>query len=277
MDPRFHPARAALAAGDLPALAALFAADPDLAIAESSQSHPTLLQCLVLTMPPVDNLEALIDFLADHGAEVSGPLIAACGMNNVRAITKLLDRGACIDGNCHWSPLEEALYFGNPDSVSLLMARGAPVSNLRIAAALGDMKKVALCFDETGALTPAAGEIEWPFRPSAISEHDRRDSRQILGNALVHAAAWGRAEVVQFLLIHGALVNLIPAGFDYSGTALHYAAFGGHRAMVDQLLRQGADPGILDTKIGKLPEDWAEHSGYHELAEYLRQMRGKSG
>ena len=276
MDPRFQPAQAALAAGDLPALAALFAADPDLATAVSSQSHPTLLQCLVLTMPPVDNLEALIDFLADHGAEVSGRLIAASGMNNVPAITKLLDRRARNDGNGHWSPLEEALYFGNPDSVSLLLARGAPVSNLRTAAALGDMKKVASCFDETGSLTPAAGEIEWPFKPSAIPEHDRRDPRQILGNALVYAAAWGRAEVVEFLLAHGAEVNLIPAGFDYSGTALHYAAFGGHREMVDQLLRQGADPAILDTKIGKSPEDWAEHSGHHELAEYLRQVRGQS-
>ena len=276
MDPRFQPAQAALVAGDLPALAALFAADPDLATAVSSRSHPTLLQCLVLTMPPVDNLEALIDFLVDHGAEVSGPLIAASGMNNVRAIAKLLDRGSCIHGNGHWSPLEEALYFGNPESVSLLLARGAPVSNLRTAAALGDMKKVASCFDETGALTPAAGEIEWPFRPSAIPEHDRRDPRQILGNALVHAAAWGRAEVVEFLFAHRAEVNLIPAGFDYAGTALHYAAFGGHRDLVDKLLRQGADPTILDTKIGKLPEDWAEHSGHHELAEYLRQVRGRS-
>ena len=172
--------------------------------------------------------------------------------------------------------MEEALYFGNPDSVSLLLARGAAVSNLRTAAALGDMKKVASCFDETGALTPAAGEIEWPFRPSAIPEHDRRDPRQILGNALVHAAAWGRAEVVEYRLAHGAEVNLIPAGFDYAGTALHYAAFGGHREMVDQLLRRGADAALLDTKIGKLPEDWAEHSGHHELAGYLRRVRGRS-
>jgi ankyrin repeat protein len=275
MDPRFHSAQGALAAGDLAALAGLFAADPDLATAVSSRSHPTLLQCLVLTMPPVDNLEALIDFLVDHGAEVSGPLIAASGMNNVRAIAKLLDRGACIDGNGHWSPLEEALYFGNSNSVSLLHL-GAPVSNLRTASALGDMKKVASCFDESGALTPAAGEIEWPFRPSAIPKHNRRDPRQILGNALVHAAAWGRAEVVEYLLAHGAEMNLITAGFDYSGTALHYAAFGGHREMVDQLLRQGADPTILDTKIGKLPEDWAEHNGHHELAEYLREVRGVS-
>jgi ankyrin repeat protein len=277
MDPRFHPAQAALAAGELQALAKLFTADPDLATARSSQSHPTLLQCLVLTMPPVDNLEALIDFLVDHGAEISGPLIAAAGINSVRAIAKLLDRGACIDGNGHWSPLEEALYFGNPDSVSLLLSRGAPVANLRSAAALGDMKKVESYFDETGALTSAAGAVEWPFRPSAISEHDRRDPRQILNNAFVHAAAWGRGEVVEFLLARGAEVNLIPAGFDYSGTALHYAAFGGHRAMVDQLLRHGADPAILDTKIGKLPEDWAEHSRHLELAEYLRRVRGRPG
>ena len=108
--------------------------------------------------------------------------------------------------------MEEALYFGNPDSVSLLLARGAAVSNLRTAAALGDIKKVASCFDETGALTTAAGKIEWPFRPSAIPDHDRRDPRQILGNARVHAAAWGRAEVVEYLLAHGAEVDLIPAG-----------------------------------------------------------------
>jgi uncharacterized protein len=277
MDPRFHPAQAALAAGDLQALTKLFAADPELATALSSQSHPTLLQCLVLTMPPVDNLEALIDYLVDHGAELSGPLIAAAGINNVRAITKLLDCGACIAGNGHWSALEEALYFGNPESVSLLLARGAPVTNLRTAAALGDMRQVCSYFDNSGALTPAAGEVEWPFRRMAISEHDRRDPRQILTNAFVYASAWGRGEVVEFLLARGAEVNLIPAGFDYSGTALHYAALSGHRAMVELLLSHGADPAILDTKIEKLPEDWAEHSGHRDLAEFLRQVRGRLG
>jgi hypothetical protein len=59
--------------------------------------------------------------------------------------------------------LEKDLHFRNPDSVSLLLARGAVVSNLRTAAALGDIKRAASCFDETGALTTAAGEIEWPF------------------------------------------------------------------------------------------------------------------
>jgi ankyrin repeat protein len=255
----------------------VFTTDPDLASARSSRSHPTLLQCLVLTMPPVANLEQLIDFLADRGAELTEPLIAACGVDNVQAIAKLLDLGACIAGNGHWSPLEEALYFGNRAAVALLLERGAPVANLRTAASLGDMEKVSSYFDETGALTAAAGEIAWPFRPSGIAEHDRHDPQQILNNALVHAAAWGRGEVVEFLLARGADVNLIPAGFDYSGTALHYAAFNGHRDMVDRLLRHGADPAILDTKIGKLAEDWAEHSKHRELAEHLSKIRVSRG
>jgi ankyrin repeat protein len=159
MDQRFQPAEAAIAAGDLDALATLFDPDPDLATARSSRSHPTLLQCLVLTVPPVDNLEGFIDFLADRGAELTGPLIAASGMDNVRAIAKLLDRGACIAGDGRWSPLEEALYFGNTAAVALLLRRGAPVANLRTAAALGYIDKVASCYDVTGALTSTDGEF----------------------------------------------------------------------------------------------------------------------
>jgi len=72
-------------------------------------------------------------------------------------------------------------------------------------------------------------------------------------------------------------VNLIPAGFDYAGTPLHYAAFQGRREMVDLLLQQGADPAVRDTKIDKLAEDWAQHSQHGALAEYLRLARERSG
>jgi len=148
MDPRFQPAQEALAVGDIERLASLLAADPELARARSRCDHPTILQCLVLTMPPVDTLEALIDLLADHGAELTGPLIAASGIDNVRAIVKLLDRGAAIAGIGSWSPLEEALYWGHGAAVSLLLERGAPVENLRTAAALGQRDRIALCFDD---------------------------------------------------------------------------------------------------------------------------------
>jgi ankyrin repeat protein len=273
MDPRFHPAEAAIAGGDLERLAALLTADPDLATARSTCSHPTLLQCLVLTMPPADSLDAMIDLLAHHGAELTDPLIAACSIGNVRAATKLLDLGAAIDGNGRWSPLEEALYWGNEGCVDLLLARGAASPNLRTAAGLGRVDEIRRCFDASGALTPAAGEIASPWFRKLAPEEIRRDPLQILTNALVYAAAWGHDEAVDLLLDRGAQVNFIPAGFDFSGTALHYAALNGRRVMIDHLLRRGADPSVRDTKIGKLPEDWADHAKHHALAEYLRKQR----
>jgi hypothetical protein len=277
MDPRFHPAQAALADGDVERLTTLLSTNPELATARSGCSHPTLLQCLVLTMPPVDTLEILTDLLASHGAELTDPLIAAASIGNVRACVKLLDLGARIDGNGLWSPLEEALYWGNEATVSLLLERGAPVANLRIAAALDRREFLARCFDEKGALTATAGEVASPWFNRPIPEAIRKDPRQILSNALVYAAAWGRAEAVDLLLDQGAEVNLIPAGFDFAGTPLHYAVLRGRREMVDQLLRRGADPSVRDTKIGKLPEDWAAHDGHEELSKYLRHVRERGG
>jgi ankyrin repeat protein len=273
MDPRFHPAQAAFADGDVERLTTLLAEDPALATARSGRSHPTLLQCLVLNRPVVDALEDLIDLLARQGADLTDPLIAAASGDNVRAVKKLLDLGANINGNGRWSPLEEALYWNSSVCVPLLLERGAPIANLRTAAALGLMPEMARCFDSNGALTAAAGEVAWPWFTKPLPEAIRRDPQQILANALVYAASWGRGEAVDLLLDRGAQVNLIPAGFDYSGTPLHYAALNGHRSVVDQLLNRGADPAVRDTKIGTLPEGWAEHGGHLELAEYLRRLR----
>ena len=49
MDARFHPAVAAIKQGDLEQLRALMRQDPALASSRSTTSHPTLLQCLVLS------------------------------------------------------------------------------------------------------------------------------------------------------------------------------------------------------------------------------------
>ena len=49
-------------------------------------------------------------------------------------------------------------------------------------------------------------------------------------------------------------------------TALHYATFGGHRSVVGELVRQGADINATDTQFGATPTGWA--------IEYLREMGG---
>jgi len=57
---------------------------------------------------------------------------------------------------------------------------------------------------------------------------------------------------------------------DQSGaTALHYAAFGGHRHIVEQLAKQGADMNATDGQFGATPTGWA--------IEYLREMGGFLG
>jgi hypothetical protein len=44
------------------------------------------MQCLVLVNPPPENLELLIRLLAQHGSELTDPLIAAACIDNVQAI-----------------------------------------------------------------------------------------------------------------------------------------------------------------------------------------------
>ena len=63
MDKKFHPAIAAIKAGDVEKLKALVAEDPSLATSRSTRSHPTLLQCLVL------DAKDLVEYLLNHGAD----------------------------------------------------------------------------------------------------------------------------------------------------------------------------------------------------------------
>jgi hypothetical protein len=275
MDIRFHSAQAALSNGSVETLKELLIAEPDLATSHSSCSHPTLMQCLVLNQPVVEHLELLIRTLAEHGSELTKPLIAAASSDNVRAIAELLDLGADIEGNGNWSPLEEALYWGHSASVEFLVMRGAPVDNLRKAAGMGRREVMENSFDRHGSLTASAGQVAWPFGDN-IPQAIRNDRQQILDNALIYAASWGQMAELEELLKRGANVLSIPAGFDFAGTALHYAALQGRREMVVHLLDRGADPSQVDAKIQTLPENWAAHGGHRDLAAFLRDRRENS-
>jgi ankyrin repeat protein len=273
MDDRFGPAETAIQQGDLARLEALLAADPGLATARSSCSHPTLLQCLVLTPSGSLNLDRAIRALANRGAELTDPLIAACGVNNAAAAARLLDLGADIEGNGRWSPLEEALYWGARDAVDLLVRRGASVDSLRKAAGLGRMDAVAASFTSSGELTPAAGRVRWPWFTRPIPDDIACDRQQIIDNALVYAAAWCRIDAARELIGRGANVNARPAGFDFTGTPLHYAALNGRWKMADFLLANGADPAARDAKVDSPPDGWARHGGHDALSAHLEQIR----
>src|SRR5262245_52182830 len=106
MDPKFHPAIVAIKLGDLERFHTLVGKDPTLATSRSSTSHPTLLQCLVLSGKEVPNKMDMAKVLIDAGAELDGPFSACGSCDNVELAELLLNCGASINGKGGWSPLE---------------------------------------------------------------------------------------------------------------------------------------------------------------------------
>jgi ankyrin repeat protein len=288
MDAKFDAVVAAVRSGDLEKFRAAVEADPSLATARSSRSHPTLLQCVVLDGKDKPNNVEMARILVERGARLDEPFVAAASIDNVRAAKLLLEHGAAVDGTGGWSPIEEALYWNSRDVLALLLERGAHVRNLRIAAGLGRTDLIADFFDRNGALKPEAGGVDWPFgslKAIERSNHDQtvkreladrvrawsQDRQGIIDNAFVYACMHGHVDAAELLLEKGAAIDAIPGGFDYAGTGLHYAAFNGHRAMVEFLLQRGADANVKDTKVDSDAAGWAAHAGRSEIVELLKR------
>jgi uncharacterized protein len=286
MDAKFYPAIAAIKSGDIDGLRALLDQDRSLPTARSSTSHPTLLQCLAVDAVDVPNKVEMARLLIDAGAEINGPLSAAACIDKFEIVALLLDCGAAINGTGSWSPLEEALYWGNQRVIGLLLARGASVHNLRIASGLGRIDMIERFFRSDGSLTPEVGKIDWPFGELQNSNLNcqikdelqakvaqwSNDPQDIINNAFVYACMHNHIDGASLLLKKGAQINAIPPGFDYSGTGLHYAALNGHRRMVEFLIQLGAKVDVRDTKVNSTPAGWADHGGHAELTHYLNQV-----
>ena len=97
MNAKFHPAIKAVRSDDLETFKALVAKDPSLATSGSTQSHPTLLQCVVLDGNGQPNNVEMARVLIEAGAELDGPLVAAGSIDNKAAAELLLDHGAAVD------------------------------------------------------------------------------------------------------------------------------------------------------------------------------------
>jgi ankyrin repeat protein len=82
--------------------------------------------------------------------------------------------------------------------------------------------------------------------------------------SLIEAAKRGDAASVRAIL--RSHVEAINRRDELGATALHHAALGGHRSVVQELARRGAEINATDTQIGATPTGWA--------IEYLREVGG---
>ena len=199
-----------------------------------------------------DNVE-IAGALLDAGAAINGtgdwsPLEEALywGSDGVRDL--LLDRGASIHN------LRMAAGLGRVDLIDSFFNDDGSLKR--------EAGEIHWPFED-----PLTSNLAKPVEQ--LQTNNGWSDQNIIDNAFVYACMHNQLEAAQLLLDRGAQIDTIPPGFDYSGTGLHYAAHNGHRPMVEFLIQHGARVDIKDTKVNSTPAGWAEHGGHSEIKEYL--------
>jgi ankyrin repeat protein len=241
------------------------------------------------------------------------PLHQAAYSNQSSIADTLIQRGADLDAEAHGSggtPLIVALFWGHREAADLLGRHCVAPGNLRAAAGLGDAHLLEKCFIGERTLTaeasaargfyrPHSGFPDW--RPSAdpqevldealvwacksgrtevlprlVRAGARIDADPYRGTPLIWAAVRDRAETAEWLIDHGATVDL-KATFGglmhgQGVTALHMASQSGHLVMVRLLIQRGADRKIKDDLYHGDAEGAANHFGQIAVRDYLRSL-----
>ena len=244
----------------------------------------------------------------------STPLHQAAYSNQSDIASTLIDHGADLDPEAHGSggtPLIFALFWGHREVADLLGRYSVAPGNLRAAAGLGNLDLLGKCFSGAKTLIPEACAARGFYRPhSGFPDwHPSSDPQEVLDEALVWACKSGRTEVLarliragarldadpyrgtpliwaaacnrietaEWLIDHGATVNLKATfgGLTHGQglTALHIASQNGHLPMVQMLVKRGADPKIEDDLYHGDAEGAANYFGQIAVRNYLRSLK----
>src|SRR5580704_2978743 len=238
----FEQAADAIITGDLDTLPALRRKNPKLIHTRSTRQHrATLLHYIAANgvegyrqKTPPNSVEiaklllaagADVNAIADiYGGGATTLALVATSIHPEQAglqeslLDHLLEHGAPLDA----SVINSCLANGRIRAAEFLAARGAPL-DLESAAGLGRIDEVKKYFDQKGTLSANASKAK-------------------LDRGFLWAAEYGRNEVLEFLLRHGADLD---AQANTGQTALHWAVIGAKVETINLLLAHGAN---LETK-----------------------------
>jgi ankyrin repeat protein len=141
--------------------------------------------------------------------------------------------------------LQHAAVFGMTEVIDVLVAAGARIDSLEMAAAAGDVSA-------------------WPLGRLTIQSRIR---------ALVFAADHQRLTVIDQLVKAGTPVN--EADAEWGRLPLHTAAGNGRPASVRRLLAHGADPNLRDPEHNTTPLEESQQEntpGHREVEAILRPL-----
>lgn len=261
----FEAAVSAIVTGDVAALTRLLRDHPKLARARSTREHrATLLHYVSANgvegyrQVSPGNISQMTEVLLAAGADVDATadvyegrctalgLVATSAPPSIAGVQQavidvLLGHGARMDlpGSVGRRDglVRGCLANGQAQAAEYLASRGAPL-DLPEAAGLGRLDVVKGFFDADGHL-------------------DSKTTRAVMVEAFGMACAYGRANVVSFLLAQGMEVDAELRGHGEGHTGLHVAAFHGHVDVVKTLLRHGARLDSIDKTWGTPPLVWA--------------------
>ena len=184
------------------------------------------------------------------------------------------------------SPLLTAVYSGRNEIRDLLLSLDAPL-DLHEAAATGNLQRVHQFIDKNPqrakeystdgfpviALAAVFGHL--PVVHCLFENGADLNAAAINGtgyNALTGAVASGHAEIVAWLLAHGADANYrYGAGYSPSITA----AANGHLEILKTLVEHGGDL-QTQTNDGKTALDFAQERGHPEVAAYIQDCLSRA-
>lgn len=254
-DERLLPALNALRSGDADRLRAVLDADPEVVNLEVGGN--TMIESLTQPGAPL-SLE-IVDVLIYGGAEVDRALNLAACWNLADLCSRLLAAGSdpTARADAGITPLESAAMHSSTEAADLLVEHGLHRRTLWLAAATGLLPVVRdwVAIDGSLLADPGPYRPDWADvgRPAGRPVTD--DPAEIVGEALVFAAANDRRSVVDYLLGAGADVDARPYR---NTTALHFAIQFGRLDTVRHLLRRGASVTIEDGTYGSDAAGWAE-------------------
>lgn len=176
-----------------------------------------------------------------------------------------------------WSPLAQALSYGNAHLIPLLTRIWPMPDDLPHAAGVGDAISVARWFDVSGA--PALGLLanHYPHNDPHFARGDLHwgppSAQQTLDVALAWSVLNKHFAIATFLLERGANINTDWATHE-PASILHEAAVQGNEDAVRFLIDHGVDLMKTDYRYHGTAEGWARHgSNDEQMAELLASAR----
>lgn len=188
-----------------------------------------------------------------------------------------------------WTPLHAAVACGNYDLVKYLIDRGASLVEINTDGNMPidlveDMEDVEVLLDESMAnagyseedleeiRNATANLMLEDLREAFHAEYDL-NTQGSHGETTMHiAAANGYDEVVEYLLDHGAKINVVD--FD-EWQPIHAAACWGHDKIIEILVNHGADLDAV-TKDGETPYDLTEDEELQGMIIELKESGTKT-